>query len=126
MTTKDNTNMISMEQLGIESHLIRHDLTKYYKVFTKKQQGIILKKFKSIKDYINILYWLKFVKKNDYNEMAEILGINITNVYSHLGRNIENYIRTTLDTILPDYIDKSRFEIVVGVNTKNIISPNCI
>lgn len=40
------------------------------------------------------------------------------------GSNNENAARTVLEHILPDYIDVSCFDIIVGLNTRNIIPPD--
>jgi hypothetical protein len=79
---------IAMDDFNLSQEMIKHDLLKYYNYFNKKQKGILLKRYKSVEDYINILYCFRFVKKLDYNEMAELLGIHISNVYevfSQLG-----------------------------------------
>lgn len=79
---------ISMDDFNLSQEMINHDLLKYYNYFHKRQRCIILKQYKSIEDYINILYCFRFVKKLDYNEMAELLGIHLSNVYevfSQLG-----------------------------------------
>lgn len=79
---------IAIDDFNLSQEMINHDLLKYYNYFNKKQKGILLKRYKSVEDYINILYCFKFVKKLDYNEIAELLGIHLSNVYevfSQLG-----------------------------------------
>lgn len=40
-----------------------------------------------------------------------------------IGTVNENAVRSIMDYVLPDYLDIERYEIIVGVNTRNIISP---
>ena len=76
-----NKKVIDIKAIGVNPSEISHDLTKYYERFTKKQKAPIEKKYNSVIDYVNLLYWLKFVKKQDYYEMAKVLQISNTNVY---------------------------------------------
>jgi hypothetical protein len=76
---KNSKLRISM--FGIATEDIKHNLSDYYSMFTKKQAAVILKSYYSIEDYVNIMYGLKFIKKMDYNEIANELNIAVTNVY---------------------------------------------
>jgi len=67
---------ISMKTYGIVEDEILDDLTEYYKkIYNNKKQKIqIERKYKSVEDYVNILYWIKFIKKMNYREMGELTG----------------------------------------------------
>jgi len=80
-----------MAILGINTSEIKHDLSKYYDMFSSMQKDRILQSFESLEDYVNVLYWLRFVKKYDYNEMNKITGFKQFYVkYYFLGWHYSN------------------------------------
>ena len=71
---------IAMDDFNLSQEMINHDLLKYYNYFNKKQKGILLKRYKSVEDYINILYCFRFFKKLECilkRESGQCLIINI-------------------------------------------------
>lgn len=67
---------ISMKTFGITKEEIVDDLTKYYdKIYSNtRQKWKIEQEYESVEDYVNILYWIKFIKKMNYREMEELTG----------------------------------------------------
>lgn len=66
----------TMSDLGITSDDINVDLNSYYqKIYANKALASnIQRSWKSVEEYVNILYYLKFVKKLDYSEMGRLVG----------------------------------------------------
>lgn len=74
-----------MESLRIPKEDITEDLSKYYEMIYKDPsfRAAVERGYKSVEDYVNILYWIKFVKKMDYHEMEELTGrFNFYQIYS--------------------------------------------
>lgn len=76
---------LSMEGLEIPQEDITEDLTKYYEMIYQdvSSRVPVERGYKSVEDYVNILYWMKFVKKMDYLEMEKLTGrFNFYQIYS--------------------------------------------
>jgi hypothetical protein len=90
----------------VDKEKINVDLTKYIDLinntFSVRVKNSINTQFKSIEDYVYILYWLRFEKQLGYSEIGKMLNPNCknyhSNAYSHylsLGLNYSiNYSET--------------------------------
>jgi hypothetical protein len=78
----------SIEKYNINPADFKDDLSEYYKRIYSKKSSLsqILLCWGSVENYVNFLYWLKFVKKLNWSEMARYTGIHgISNNYYSNG-----------------------------------------
>ena len=70
------SKQLSMKNLGIDPADIKDDLSKYYKKVYENKNAVANAEmfYGSVEDYVNVLYWIKFVKKFDYHEMDSFTG----------------------------------------------------
>ena len=70
---KKEISQLSLEILNIPEKDIDRDLSEYISLIESKKLSLfhILKRWKSAKDYVYALYWLKFIKKLSYSEMED-------------------------------------------------------
>lgn len=81
---------------GIDPRKFKHDLSKYYnEIISNGHATFVLRNWKSVETFVNVLYGLKFEKKFTSSEMSRITGIN--NFYQFYMSEYLNWDYSTND-----------------------------
>lgn len=69
--------MFSINDFNVDKNLIDEDLTLWIEFYnnttSERMKKSLLREFKSVDDYIYILYWLRFYRKMGYDEIGKLI-----------------------------------------------------
>jgi len=116
--------IISMEDFNITSADIDIDLSSKYNWFSKKQKVSFEREFKTLYDFVNILYYMRFIKKLEIREIANLLNKDVPNMHGHFYNLRWNYSTDYYENVSLFEAEKERLnsiKIEVDKEVKNII-----